>query len=66
MFMADEYVVQLGEMIKEAEGLEIVAQPEITLSDISEKGVEYLFTLTFSSKISKISRSIRLYFISSR
>ena len=39
------------EMIKEAEGLEIVAQPEITLSDISESGVEYLFTLTLKPEV---------------
>ena len=39
------------EMIKEAEGLEIVAQPEITLSDISEAGVEYLFTLTLKPEV---------------
>ena len=39
------------DMFKEAKDLEIVAQPEITLSDISEKGVEYLFTLTLKPEV---------------
>ena len=39
------------EMIKQSENIEIVAQPEITLSSISEKGVEYLFTLTLKPEI---------------
>ena len=34
------------DMFKKAKDLEIIAQPQITLSNISEKGVEYLFTLT--------------------
>ena len=39
------------EMFKEAKDLEIVAQPEITLSDISDKGVEFLFTLTLKPEV---------------
>ena len=39
------------DMFKKAKDLEIVAQPEITLSDISEKGVEYLFTLTLKPEV---------------
>lgn len=39
------------EMFKKAKDLEIVAQPEITLSDISEKGVEFLFTLTLKPEV---------------
>ena len=39
------------EMFKKAKDLEIVAQPEITLSDISDKGVEYLFTLTLKPEV---------------
>lgn len=39
------------EMFKQAKDLEIVAQPEITLSDISDKGVEYLFTLTLKPEV---------------
>lgn len=39
------------EMLKEAEGIEIVAQPEITLNDINESGVEYLFTLTLKPEV---------------
>ena len=38
-------------MMIEADGLEIVSQPEITLSDISDKGVEYLFTLTLKPEV---------------
>ena len=40
-----------NEMFKKAKDLEIVAQPEITLSDISESGVEYLFTLTLKPEV---------------
>lgn len=40
-----------NEMFKKAKDLEIVAQPEITLSDISDKGVEYLFTLTLKPEV---------------
>ena len=40
-----------SDMFKKAKDLEIVAQPEITLSDISEKGVEYLFTLTLKPEV---------------
>ena len=40
-----------NEMFKEAKDLEIVAQPEVTLSDISESGVEYLFTLTLKPEV---------------
>ena len=40
-----------NEMFKKAKDLEIVAQPEITLSDISEDGVEYLFTLTLKPEV---------------
>ena len=39
------------EMFKKAKDLEIVAQPEITLSDISDKGVEFLFTLTLKPEV---------------
>ena len=39
------------EMFKKAKDLEIVAQPEITLSEISDKGVEYLFTLTLKPEV---------------
>ena len=38
-------------MIKKAKDLEIVAQPEITISDISEKGVEFLFKLTLKPEV---------------
>lgn len=40
-----------SDMFKKAKDLEIVAQPEITLSSISEKGVEYLFTLTLKPEV---------------
>ena len=40
-----------SDMFKKAKDLEIVAQPEITLSNISEKGVEYLFTLTLKPEV---------------
>jgi len=40
-----------NEMFKKAKDLEIVAQPEITLNDISESGVEYLFTLTLKPEV---------------
>ena len=40
-----------NEMFKKAKDLEIVAQPEITLSEISEAGVEYLFTLTLKPEV---------------
>ncbi len=40
-----------SDMFKKAKDLEIVAQPEITLNNISEKGVEYLFTLTLKPEI---------------
>lgn len=40
-----------NDMFKKAKDLEIVAQPEITLSDISEAGVEYLFTLTLKPEV---------------
>ena len=39
------------EMFKKAKDLEIVAQPEITLSDISDKGVEFLFTITLKPEV---------------
>lgn len=39
------------EMFKKAKNLEIVAQPEVTLSEISDKGVEYLFTLTLKPEV---------------
>lgn len=39
------------EMFKKAEGLEIVAQPEISLNDISDNGVEFLFTLYLKPEI---------------
>ena len=39
------------DMFKKAKDLEIVAQPQITLSNISEKGVEYLFTLTLKPEV---------------
>lgn len=39
------------QMIEEAKDLEIVAQPEINVSDISENGVEFLFTLTLKPEI---------------
>ena len=34
------------EMLKDADGLEIVCRPDITVSSIDENGVEFLFTLT--------------------
>ena len=40
-----------SDMFKKAKDLEIVAQPEITLSDISDKGVEFLFTLTLKPEV---------------
>lgn len=40
-----------NKMFAEAKDLEIVAQPEITLSEISESGVEYLFTLTLKPEV---------------
>ena len=40
-----------NDMFDKAKDLEIVAQPEITLSDISEKGVEYLFTLILKPEV---------------
>lgn len=39
------------EMFKQAKDLEIVAQPEITLNNISDKGVEFLFTLTLKPEV---------------
>jgi trigger factor len=39
------------EMFSKAKDLEIVAQPEITLNDISMNGVEYLFTLTLKPEV---------------
>ena len=39
------------EMIKKAKDLEIVAQPEITINDISENGVEFLFKLTLKPEV---------------
>ena len=39
------------DMFKKAKDLEIIAQPQITLSNISEKGVEYLFTLTLKPEV---------------
>ena len=39
------------EMFSKAKDLEIVAQPEITLNDISLNGVEYLFTLTLKPEV---------------
>ena len=38
-------------MFKKAEGLEIVAQPDIALNDISLNGVEFLFTLTLKPEV---------------
>lgn len=38
-------------MLEEAKELEIVAQPEISLNSIDEKGVEFLFTLTLKPEI---------------
>ncbi len=40
-----------AEMFEKAKGLEIVAQPEITLSNISDNGVEFLFTLTLKPEV---------------
>lgn len=40
-----------SDMFKKAKDLEIVAQPEITLSDISDKGVEFLFKLTLKPEV---------------
>lgn len=40
-----------NEMFKSAKDLEIVAQPEISLSNISVDGVEYLFTLTLKPEV---------------
>ena len=39
------------QMFEKAGDLEIVAQPEITVSDISDKGVEFLFTLTLKPEV---------------
>lgn len=39
------------EMFKKAKDLEIVAQPDITLNNIDEKGVEFLFTLTLKPEV---------------
>ena len=38
-------------MIKEAKDLQIVAQPEISVKSIDEKGVEFLFTLTLKPTV---------------
>ena len=40
-----------NEMFKKAKDLEIVAQPEITISNISDSGVEFLFTLTLKPEV---------------
>lgn len=40
-----------NDMFKKAKDLEIVAQPEVTLSNISDTGVEFLFTLTLKPEI---------------
>ena len=40
-----------NEMIKKAKDLEIVAQPEICINDISEKGVEFVFKLTLKPEV---------------
>lgn len=39
------------EMFKKAKDLEIVAQPEISVGDISDKGVEFIFTLTLKPEV---------------
>lgn len=39
------------EMIKKAKDLEIVAQPEIGINEISEKGVEFIFKLTLKPEV---------------
>ncbi len=38
-------------MIKKAKDLEIVAQPEIGINEISEKGVEFIFKLTLKPEV---------------
>ena len=40
-----------NDMFKKAKDLEIFAQPEVTLSNISDTGVEFLFTLTLKPEI---------------
>ena len=40
-----------NKMFEQAKDLEIVAQPEITISDISEKGVEFVFILTLKPEV---------------
>lgn len=40
-----------NDMFKKAKDLEIVAQPEVTLSNISDTGVEFLFTLTLKPEL---------------
>ena len=40
-----------NEMLNEADGLEIIAQPEITVNEINDKGVEFLFTLTLKPEV---------------
>lgn len=40
-----------NDMIKKAKDLEIVAQPEIGINEISEKGVEFIFKLTLKPEV---------------
>lgn len=40
-----------NDMFKKAKDLEIVAQPEVTLSNISDTGAEFLFTLTLKPEL---------------